>query len=106
MTALQVFTYEDNGFSFRDESGVIYINATEMAKPFGKRPGNWLNTQYAKTFIKTYSAVRKRVATDLVIVRNGGDNYGTWMHEDIAREFAQWSSVVFRVMCTQKLNAG
>lgn len=65
-----------------------------------------VNNQYAKTFIETYSAVRKSVAADLVIVRNGGDNYRIWMHEDIALEFAQWSSVVFRVMCTQKLNAG
>jgi len=30
--------------------------------------------------------------TELVQVINGGNNFGTWMHEDVALVFVQWLS--------------
>ncbi len=73
------------------------INATEMAKPFNKRTTDWLNNQYAKRFIATYSKVRNSVSVDLVkVIKGGNGEQGTWMHEDVALEFARWFSSDFR----------
>lgn len=52
-----------------------------MAKPFGKFSADFLKTQRTKDFLNELSAMKKIIATDLVIVINGGDNSGTWMHE-------------------------
>jgi len=39
------------------------------------------------------------VAGNPVTVVQGGVGQGTWMHEDIALDFAQWLSVDFRLWC-------
>ena len=41
---LQLFNYNGNNVSFRKEGDNVFVNATEMAKPFGetKRAKNWL----------------------------------------------------------------
>lgn len=65
-----------------------------MAKPFGKRPVDWLRTQSAQDFINALSNVRKCTYADLVQVTEGSPETGggTWMHEDVALEFARWLS--------------
>jgi hypothetical protein len=42
--------------------------------------------------IDVISKVRNHSLDDLVKVTRGGDNPGTWMHEDVALVFAQWLS--------------
>lgn len=41
--------YEGNDVSFLKGKNMM-VNATEMAKPFGKMPKDWLKTQSAKDF--------------------------------------------------------
>ena len=104
MNTLQVFNYQNNPVSFKDEDGQAYINATEMAKPFGKRPAKWLELPSTKeliaaigirpirksdTYVETINGIRnepKGKSRTLVITMNG---VGTWLHEDIALDFAQ-----------------
>ena len=64
------------------------VNATEMAKPFGKSPKDFLKTEQTKRFIEALSEVKKILSSDLVRVVYG-DNGDTWMHEDVALEFAR-----------------
>ena len=76
-----------------------------MAKPFGKQPSDWLKTQYAKDYINAYS-VRTNIRTaDLVIVRQGAEPHkqGTWMHKDIAIEFASWLNPLFGIWCNDHI---
>lgn len=40
MNALQVFSYKGSNVTFSNENG-MWVNATEMAKPFGKKPIDW-----------------------------------------------------------------
>lgn len=87
----------------RNEDEVVYINATQMAKVFGKKPDDYLRTKSTKEFIEAISASHKCEPTDLVIVRNGGDNFGTWMHQDVALNFAQWLDVNFGIWCNDRL---
>lgn len=65
------------------------VNATEMAKPFGKTTKDWLRNQSTQEFISTLSAVRQILPTDLVVIKQGGSvEQGSWFHEDVALEFA------------------
>ena len=61
----------------------MYLNATEMAKPFGKQPSDWTKTKQSKEFIYSLSAVRNIIGTDLIVVSQGGNSQGTCMHEDV-----------------------
>ena len=78
------------------------INATEMAKPFGKSPKDFLKTEQTKVYIGTLGEVKKILSSDLVRVIYG-DNGGTWMHEDVAMEFARWLSPAFAIWCNDRI---
>ncbi len=80
--------------TFQTGDGSIMVNATEMAKPFGKRPVDWLRLPSTEKFIQALSEVRK---SHNVITQKGGiDGGGTLFHEDIALEFARWLATEFR----------
>ena len=89
----QIFQYNGSPVTFQKGDSVM-VNATEMAKPFGKRATHWLNNQQTKDFVSALSGVRNLTPSDLVKVTNG-DNGGTWMHEDVTLEFARWLSPSF-----------
>ena len=81
------------------------VNATEMAKTFGKYPKDFLVNKQTKEFLTSLSAVRGISLTELVKVVQGGDPQmqGTWMHEDVALEFARWLSPAFAIWCNDRI---
>lgn len=88
-TLSKVFNYNGSKITF-NKNGVVRINATEMAKPFGKLAKDWLSNKSTKEFLASLSAVRRIPLTGLVIIKQGGNSdQGTWMHEDVALEFAR-----------------
>lgn len=97
---MTIFNYEGNKVTFRNNEGVVFVNATEMAKPFGKMPKDYLKIDSTKEF---FNALKDNNPIDLISVQKGGSTPGTWMHEDVALDFAQWLSPVFRVWCNKKL---
>ena len=99
---IKTFNYEGSPITFETGNGVM-VNATEMAKNFGKTPKDFLKTQSTKEFIERLSSRKKILLTDLVIVRNGGNGNGTWMHEDVALVFAQWLSPDFYIWCNDRI---
>lgn len=103
MNELTVFNYEGNDIAFDFGEGQKMINATQMAKAFGKQPRDFLKTQPTKDFIKVLSAKTGILATDLVKVINGGQNFGTWLHEKLALEFSRWLSPEFGIWCNDKI---
>ena len=100
--ALSVFSYNGNDISFNTGDGIM-VNATEMAKPFGKKPNDWLNNQQTKELIATLSSKSGIPDLDLVKVNYGGSNPGTWLHEDLALIFAQWLSPDFYIWCNDRI---
>lgn len=86
------FRGNDIEFSLRGDGKGSMINATEMAKPFGKTPKDWLRTNQSREFIEAISDIVKIPVIDLVLVTKGGNDQGTWMHEYVAIEFAKWLS--------------
>lgn len=81
----------------------MMVNATQMGKVFGKKPSDWLRTEQANRIINAVSASQKCEPNNLVVVVNGGDDYGTWMHEDVALPDAQWLSPEFYIWCNERL---
>lgn len=97
-----VYDYKGSQISFMSGNNVM-INATQMAKPFGKRSIDWLQNQSSIEYLNELSKVRKSTLADLVQVMKGGNNPGTWMHEDVALEFARWLSPSFAIWCNDRI---
>ena len=97
----KIFFYKGNPITFLKGNGVM-VNATEMAKPFGKSPKDFLKTEQTKQYIDALSEVKKILSADLVKVVYG-DNGGTWMHEDVALEFARWLNPAFAIWCNDRI---
>lgn len=100
---LQIFNYNNNDVTFKRDGNVIYVNATEMAKPFGKLPAGYYRNESTKEFLAAISSSMQLSIDELIQSKEGGNGGGTWMHEDVALDFAQWLSPVFRVWCNQKI---
>lgn len=102
-TTIQNFSYKGSNISFANGKNVM-VNATEMAKSFGKRPAKWLELPSTKEFLAALTDVRKSdfalIQTDKGGVSGGG---GTWMHEDVALEFARWLSPAFAIWCNDRI---
>lgn len=102
---LQLFNYNGNNVSFKKEGEDVFVNATEMAKQFSKRPVDYLKLTSTTDLIDAY--VRKNHTSENQLVKtvmgssdNGG---GTWLHEDLAIDFAQWLSVDFRLWVADRI---
>ena len=93
-------TYEGYPITFENKDGKMMVNATQMAKAFGKKPSNWLVTEQAERIIKAVSGASRIPEALLVTVENGN---GTWMHEDVALPFAQWLSPEFYIWCNDHI---
>lgn len=96
---VQIFQYNGSPVTFQKGDSVM-VNATEMAKPFGKNAGHWLRNKSTEEFIKELAALRNRKGSDLVQIENG---IGCWMHEDVALEFARWLSPAFAIWCNDHI---
>ena len=105
----EVFSYNGNPVTFQIGSATM-VNATEMAKPFGenKSPRFWIRLPTTQEFLSTLSDVRKLHITQLVTTAKGNSSLfeqGTWMHEDVALEFARWLSPQFAIWCNDRIKA-
>lgn len=101
----KVFSYDNNPITFQLGEATM-VNATEMAKPFGKVPKDWLRTTPSKEFINQLASVRHICPSQLVVVNKGNSTtfkQGTWLHEDVALEFARWLSPSFAIWCNDRI---
>ncbi|MFR9542510.1 MAG: KilA-N domain-containing protein [Rikenellaceae bacterium] len=103
MQNVQIFQYNNSPIAFQMGKENRMVNATQMAKKFNKRTNDWLATKHAKELIVSLSAKTGIPATGLILVNQGGNNQGTWMHEDIALIFAQWLSPDFYFWCNDRI---
>lgn len=101
-TATIQYSYNGQAISFAQGENVM-INATQMAKPFGKRCNDFLSLKSTTELINSLSIKTGIPATALVAVNQGGNIQGTWMHEDLALIFAQWLSPQFYLWCNDRI---
>ena len=105
MANLLKYAYQGSEVTFSNGDNVM-VNATQMAKAFGKQPIHWLRTEQSKRMIEAIAELQKCSTADLVRVIQGGNNLeeqGTWMHEDVALVFAQWLSPEFYLWCNERI---
>lgn len=100
MEALQSLNYEGHEIEFNLSSTALMVNATEMAKVFGKRVDVFLKSDHAKAFIEalefTPNGVNsEQLPREKIITRNHRN--GTWMHPYLALKFAAWLDPKFEV---------
>lgn len=96
----QIYSYKGSGVTFQLGNGDVMVNATDMARPFGKRAGEWLRLPSTGNYIDALEAMGKSHRSQLVVTENGK---ATWMHEDVAMEFARWLSPVFAIWCNDRI---
>ncbi len=99
----KVFAYDGQNVTFEKKGAIVMVNATEMAKPFKKVAKDWLRTKQTNEFIHSLSVVRHISPTELVVKSQGGTVQGTWMHEDVAIEFARWLAPEFAIWCNDRI---
>lgn len=98
------FTYQNTAITFAKGDRDVMINATEMGKTFNKRPIDFLRNAQTEAYINKLAEVRNCTSTDLVkVIKGGSGEQGTWMHEDVAIEFARWISPEFAIWCNDKV---
>lgn len=94
-----MFQYNGSPITFQIGKATM-INATQMAKPFSKRPAKWLELPSTKEFLSALQTIR---FSDSLIQTIEGKNGGTWFHEDVALEFARWLSPQFAIWCNDRI---
>jgi phage antirepressor YoqD-like protein len=99
----KIFVYGNQSITFKKADGSLMVNATEMARPFGKQPIEWLRYKQCEEYLDALSKLRNHSLDNLVKITKGGNNPGTWMHEDVALEFARWLSPKFAIWCNDKV---
>lgn len=102
-TLVEVMKFHGSQIAFEKINGKMMVNATQMAKTFGKTPKDWLRTQQAKDLVNVVAVRQKCLTNDLQEVRQGGVNQGTFFQKDVALFFAQWLSPEFYLACNEKL---
>ena len=71
------------------------VNATQMAKPFGKRPAKWLELPSSKEYVRVLMTMTQTIRkSDSLIKTIEGKGGGTWMHEDYDKR----SLVLFHIV--------
>ena len=104
-TQILNIAFGETPVSFRADG---FLNATAIAKHFGKLPKDYLKTEQTQEYIVALAeAMTERtkiltVENQLVIIKKGGNNkdeQGTWLHPKLAIHFARWLDPKFAVWC-------
>ncbi len=103
-----IILHQIGGIAVGIEKKDGYLNATKLCAAYNlekgtaKQPSDWTKTKSAKEYISYVSSVRNILRTELVVVRQGGiDEQGTWIHPDLANDFASWLSVEYKYAVSQ-----
>ncbi len=109
------FSFNEKIVEFDISGADVMVNATEMARIFGKRPIDFLKQEGTKAFLDELKSsilefrsdsasllnAGNDVFADEMIVRSdrgrGADGGVTWMHRQLAIKFAAWLDPKFEV---------
>lgn len=96
--ALSICEYEGKNITFQLGTGDVYVNLTEVAKAFPKKNLTTIvNSLEIKEYCESLSKLKNYSLADLLIVKKGGNNPGTWAHQKVALRVAQKLSPDFAV---------
>ncbi|UVL02052.1 KilA-N domain-containing protein [Pseudomonas sp. B21-047] len=98
------FHYQGQAVRFNSEG---WINATDVAKRFGKRPVDWLKQGETKEYLNALAEALTCDAGSLVETSKARSDRGggTWFHPKLAVAFARWLDLKFAVWCDLHIDA-
>lgn len=108
MNQVQTFNFGHIAVSFRADG---FLNATVIASHFGKQARDYLKTEQTQQYITElaeFLSVKTKILTkenQIVIVKRGGNEQGTWLHPKLAIHFARWLDPKFAVWCDEQIEA-
>lgn len=94
------FSFQDQDVEFNLTEKNLMVNATEMAKIFGKQVNEFLSNQQTQNFIEhclkngDSRFLGVKTEEDLVVSKQKS---GTWMHRILALKFAAWLNPDFEL---------
>ena len=74
----------------------IFFNATQMASKFNKRPDDFWKQKQNKEYLQALITLNGGNKNSYVFTKNGKYG-GTWLHKDLALQFARWLNSIFAV---------
>lgn len=99
----KTFSYNGNEVLF-DIKDDVMVNATQLAKIYGKRPNDYLSLPATNQLISAITRKYGIAENQLVRTERGGMAPGTWMHRLIVVDFCQWLDIDLKLWCTEKLD--
>lgn len=99
----KIFSYNGNDVLF-DTKDDVMVNATQLAKIYGKRPNDYLSLPATNQLINAITRKYGIAENQLVRTERGGIAPGTWMHRLIVVDFYQWLDIDLKLWCTEKLD--
>ena len=81
--------------SMLQKTDELFFNATLIAKQFGKKPIEWIDSKQGSEYIAVILEVENFHYENLVRTVQGGKYQGTWLHKKLTLPFARWLSVKF-----------
>ena len=106
MDSIKTVSFGNFPVSFQNNG---YLNATVVAAHFNRRVGNYLKSERTQEYIaalaEKLSVTSKRATEDnqIVIIKQGGTEQGTWLHPKLAVDFARWLDPKFAVWCDEQI---
>lgn len=98
-----IFSYNGNDVFF-DTKDDVMVNATQLAKIYGKRPNDYLSLPATNQLINAITRKYGIAENQLIRTERGGNAPGTWMHRLIVVDFCQWLDIDLKLWCTEKLD--
>lgn len=96
------FHYDGQPVRFNTDG---WINATDVASRFGKRPVDWLKQEETKSYLAVLAEALNCDPASLLETRRGRYQGGTWLHPKLAVAFARWLDLRFAVWCDLHIDA-
>lgn len=94
--------YDGQPVRFNSEG---WINATDVAKRFGKKPAEWLRLPDTVKYMDALARHLNVGESHLLTWATKGRGGGTWLHPKLAVAFARWLDVDFAVWCDLHIDA-
>jgi hypothetical protein len=91
----------NDGFQLTYRKSDGYVDVTNLCKAGGKLFADWQRLQRTKDFLKELEIVMGIPITELLTIKQGGINQGTWTHPQVAINIAQWISPKFDVLVSK-----
>lgn len=102
MSKMIPFQYDGEPVRFYSDG---WVNATDVAKRFGKKPAEWLRLPDTVKYMRALARHLNVGEFHHLIRSSKGRNVGTWLHPKLAVTFARWLYTDFAVWCDLHIDA-